>query len=195
MASLNELIPFILHFEAGVAVNPRQSLEELYERATLRGFANDKYDRGGATMCGVTIATYTEYCRRKGYPSPTVERLKAMSYEQWRDILKSLYWDRCRADEIKSQPIANIMVDWVWASGAHGIKGVQRLLDVEADGLVGDKTLAAINAHDPAHLFRLIHQARHAFVEGIVKRSPSQAKWLRGWKRRIDAITFMGINI
>lgn len=195
MASINQLIPFILHFEAGVAVTPRQSLEELYERATLRGFANDKDDRGGATMCGVTIATYTEYCRRKGYPVPTVERLKALSYERWRDILKALYWDRCRADEIKSQPIANILVDWVWASGDYGINGVQRLLDVEADGLVGDKTLAAINAHDSARLFHLIKQARHAFVEGIVKRNPTQAKWLRGWKRRIDAITFTGINI
>ncbi len=195
MASINQLIPFILHFEAGVAVTPRLPLEELYERAKLRGFADDKDDRGGATMCGVTLSTYKEYCRRKGYPVPTVERLKALSYEQWRDILKALYWDRCRADEIKSQPIANIMVDWVWASGAHGINGVQRLLGVEADGIVGDKTLAAINAHDPVRLFRLIHQARHAFVEGIVKRNPSQAKWLRGWKRRIDAITFTGINI
>ena len=195
MASINNIIPFILHFEAGVAVKPHQSLEELYERATLRGFANDKADRGGATMCGVTIATYSEYCRRKGYPAPTVERLKSMSYEQWRDILKALYWDRCKADEINSQPIADIMVDWVWASGAHGIKGVQRLLGVESDGIVGTKTIEAINAHDTARLFHLIQQARHSFVEGIVKRNPSQAKWLRGWKRRIDAITLNGINI
>jgi hypothetical protein len=31
--------------------------------------------------------------------------------------LKSLYWDKWKADQIKSQSVANILVDWVWASG------------------------------------------------------------------------------
>ena len=33
-----------------------------------------------------------------------------------------MYWDRWKADEIKSQSIADILVDWIWANEMHGIK-------------------------------------------------------------------------
>ena len=45
------------------------------------GFANDQDDPGGPTMRGVTIATYEHYCRLRGYPRPTVERLRSISDE------------------------------------------------------------------------------------------------------------------
>ena len=56
MADVNKLAPFILKWEGG--------------------FVNDPDDLGGATNMGVTIGTYEAYCRKKGYPKPTVERLK-----------------------------------------------------------------------------------------------------------------------
>jgi hypothetical protein len=31
---------------------------------------------------GVTIGTYEAYCRKKGYPKPTVERLKNITKEE-----------------------------------------------------------------------------------------------------------------
>lgn len=45
-----------------------------------------------------------------------------LSYNDWKSILKMLYWDRWNADEIRSQSIAEIVCDFVWASGVHGIK-------------------------------------------------------------------------
>ena len=140
MAKIEEIIPFILYFEAGV--NKRYlSLppEQLFEQAKKTGFANDPDDAGGATMCGITIATYKAYCKRKGYPVPTVFSLRNITYERWRDVLKMLFWDRWKADDIKSQALANNLVDWVWASGVNGIKIPQRLLGVTQDGIVGPK--------------------------------------------------------
>ena len=64
MAKIEEIIPFILYFEAGV--NKRYlSLppEQIFEQAKKTGFANDPDDAGGATMCGITIATYKAYCK------------------------------------------------------------------------------------------------------------------------------------
>ena len=95
MAEVKKLAPFILKWEGG--------------------FVNDPDDLGGATNKGVTIATYEAYCRKKGYPKPTIERLKALTKEEWTEIIKTMYWDRWKADEIKSQSVANILVDWVWA--------------------------------------------------------------------------------
>lgn len=195
MAKIEELIPFILYFEAGVkkqylTLPPKQ----LFEQARKTGFGNDPDDSGGATMCGITIATYKAYCRRKGYPVPTELRLRSISYETWLDVLKTFFWDKWQADKINNQALANILVDWVWGSGTYGIKNPQKILRVKQDGIVGAKTLAALNAADPATLFKQIHDARIAFVDGIVKRKPSQKKFIKGWKRRINAITFNGLK-
>ena len=60
-----------------------------------------------------------------------------------------MYWDRWKADEIKSQSIADILVDWIWASEMHGIKIPHDLVGVIPDGIVGPKTpgeLAAVAA-------------------------------------------------
>ena len=64
-----------------------------------------------------------------------------------------MYWDRWKADEIKSQSIADILVDWVWASEVHGIKIPHDLVGVIPDGIVGPKTLAAVNSRNPRELF------------------------------------------
>ena len=56
MADVNKLAPFILKWEGG--------------------FVNDSDDLGVTTNTGVSIGTYEGYCRKKGYPKPTVQRVK-----------------------------------------------------------------------------------------------------------------------
>ena len=85
-----------------------------------------------------------------------------------------MYWDRWKADEIKSQSVADILVDWVWASGAHGIKIPQRLLGVTVDGIVGPKTIAAVNSRNPRELFDQIKIARFDFYRGYMPETPSK---------------------
>ena len=107
-------------------------------------------------------------------------------------VLKPHYWDRWKADDIKSQSVANILVDWVWASGAHGIKIPQRLLGVSVDGIVGPKTLAAVNARNPRELFDMIKIARFDFIEDICRKRPANNKFKRGWMNRINDIAYVG---
>ena len=189
MANINIIIPFILNWEAGLKKKyAAYPYEQMFSEAKKTGFVNDPDDSGGATMCGLTIATYNIYCKKKGYPMPTETSLNNMSFERWADVLKSLFWNRWKADDIISQDIANILVDWVWASGVNGIKIPQRILGVKDDGIVGAKTIAAINSTDPIELFQKIHDARIKFVDDIVRNRPSQKKFIKGWKRRINAI-------
>lgn len=170
MADVKKLTPFLLKWEGG--------------------FVDDPADLGGATNMGVTIGTYEAYCRKKGYPKPTVERLKALSKEEWTEIMKSMYWDRWRADEIANQSVANILVDWVWGSGAHGIKIPQKLLGVSVDGVVGPKTIAAINSENPRELFDRIKMARFDFIEEICRKRPVNNRFKRGWMNRINDLIF-----
>lgn len=187
MAKVELLVPFIKRWEGG--------------------FVNDPADAGGATNMGITLATFETYCRKKGYPRPTVERLKNISESQWTDILKSMYWDRWKADEIESQKVANILVDWVWGSGSHGIIIPQRTLGVVADGIVGVKTLQAVNFADPSELFDEIFQKRVQFLNEITENSIAKyekkigrkateaellkytnKRFLKGWTNRLNSI-------
>lgn len=186
MATLDKFIPILLQWEASIIVKQGESLESAYTRAAKRGFTNDKNDTGGATMVGVTIGTYRSYCKYKGWKTPQVKDLQNMPYKVWRDVVHTMYWNKWKADTIANQTVANMVVDWVWHSGAATIKKVQALLKVTADGIVGPKTIAALNSDKD--IKNKVYSARKAYFEGIVKRNPSQKKWLNGWMNRLNSV-------
>lgn len=189
MANVDSLLPYILKFEGG--------------------FVNDPADAGGATNKGVTIATW----RQVGYDKDgdgdiDVADLKMLTNADVRNrVLKPAFWDRWKADRIKSQGVANILVDWVWGSGKHGIVIPQRVLGVTPDGIVGEKTLAAVNAANPQQLFDAIFEARKKFLNDITAQSVAKyerkigrkateaelkkhtnKRFIKGWLRRLEAI-------
>ncbi len=174
MADVNKLTPHILKWEGG--------------------FVNDPDDLGGATNMGVTMNTYIAYCRRKGYPVPTVTRLKNLSEKQWTDILKTMYWDRFRADEIHSQSVADICVDWLWLSGVTAIKRVQSILGVKPDGIVGPVTLSAINSRSALPLFGAIKQSRLAHIDELCTKRPKNEKYRLGWTNRLNDLVFQELT-
>ena len=188
MANVERLVPFILKWESGTT-DKKLTGEQLFEKAKKKGFSDDKDDDGGATMCGVTIETYKAYCRKKGYPVPTVERLKNISYKDWLAILKTMYWDRWKADLIQSQSIANLLVDWVWSSGKYGIIWPQSYLGVDADGIVGNQTLSALeNAckdESSYEVFQDLVKRRIAYIDCIIKRDSRKKKFKNGWLNRL----------
>ena len=192
MARVESIVPFILKWETGTT-GIGLTNEQLFEKAKLKGFSNDPDDLGGATMCGVTLVTLTEYCRRKGYPRPTIVRLKAITYKEWLEILKTMFWDKWKADQINNESIALILVDWVWGSGKYGITIPQKAIGVTADGIVGPKTIAAVNAKDPKQLFDLIRKERLAYIERICRSRPTNLKFKRGWLNRLNDIKFKGV--
>lgn len=195
MANIDTLIPFVLYMECSV---PRsyltKSLDEIFERAKQTGYSNDKDDSGGATMCGVTIATYTAYRKKNGYKSTTISDLKKITLNEWRDIIKTGYWDKWKADKIENQSLANILVDWLWMSGNVAITTPQRILGVKADGIVGAKTLAALNSADQQQLFNFIHQARINQIDEAIRVKPEKKKFRKGWLKRINSITYEGLR-
>ncbi len=187
MAKLENFIPFLIFWETSVN-DPSLSNEQLFAKAKAKGIANDPDDRGGATMVGITIGTYREYCTRKKKPSPTAADLSKLTYSKWHEILKTMFWDRWQADLVENQRIAQILVDWVWTSGSYGITLPQQLLGVKADGIVGPKTLVALNSRDPNELFGEIKHARISYVDHICNHRPSNTKFRTGWLRRLNSL-------
>lgn len=151
------------------------------------GFVCDPVDKGGATNMGVTIDTYrTVFGKDK-----TVEDLKTLTIPEFTMVLKRYYWDLWKADEIKNQSVAEILVDWVWGSGDWGIIIPQRILKVKQDGLVGRITISALNNQDQEVFHEKVKQARYTFINGIIKKDPSQEKFHKGWNNRIASYEFI----
>ena len=188
MADIRKFAPILLKWEAGAL--PQPTLEKQWEIARKRGFSNDPDDAGGATMCGITIATYTRYCKTKGKPAPTVARLKAITLDEWLDILRTFYWDKMKADQIRNQSIANLCVDNVWGSGAGYIKKIQLVAGTTPDGIVGPKTLAAINGANQRDLFNRLVEKRRIFYMNICLSKNSNKKVLKGWMNRLADFKF-----
>lgn len=172
MAKIDILAPFILSWEGGFSDHPN--------------------DRGGATNMGVTIETWKQVGYDKdGDGDIDVADLRLLTKEEVvSQVMKPHFWDRWRADNIASQSVANIVVDWVWASGKHGITKVQEILGVRADGIVGQQTLGALNRQNPKGLFDRIRRARIQFIEAIIAANPDQRVFRNGWLRRLDYIQY-----
>lgn len=152
---------------------------------------NDPLDRGGATNKGVTLAVWCRQGYDKNHDGKIdVKDLKLINDQDALRIMKNNYWDRWKADQIVSQPIANILVDWVWGSGVWGIKIPQDMLGCKADGVVGPKTLQELSRQEPRRFFERLKQRREQYLRDICKSKPSQKRFLRGWLNRLNAINY-----
>jgi lysozyme family protein len=155
------------------------------------GYVNDPSDSGGPTKMGVTIGTW----RKIGYDKDMdgdidANDVKLIDNKDF-EIVLGKYWNEWRADKIKNQSIAELLVDFVWASGTWGIKIPQRVLGVDDDGVVGKQTLSAVNSYpDQKELHSKLINARLNFVDLICVRSPKNNKFKKGWKKRILSYKF-----
>ena len=148
-------------------------------------WANDPADSGGCTMRGVTIGTFRKYYRK----TKTCSDLRKLTDAQWDHIFVHGYWDKWKASTINNQSIANLLVDWFWTSGVYGIKYPQRVLGVKDDGIVGPKTIAAINNYpNQRELFQKLWNRRKKHFESIGK--GTNAKFLRGWLNRLASFKY-----
>jgi lysozyme family protein len=160
---------------------------------TLVNFVNDPIDLGGPTNMGVTLKTW-QHCGYDKNDDGIIdeEDLKQIFRQDLINaVLKPHYWDRWQADRIRTQSIANILVDWVWASGVYGIKIPQQMLNLKPDGIVGEKTLAAINDYPcQQELFDRIKAERIAYIERICTSRPANNRFKKGWLNRINDLKF-----
>lgn len=191
MASVDKFIPIVIYWETSVK-SDKLTGSELFAKAKKKGWSDDPCDNGGATMVGVTLGTYKTYCKKIGKKEPSKTDLKNISYDEWRDILKTMYWDKMNADGIDNQSIANLCVNSVWGSGTSYIKIIQKVLGVTADGIVGKVTLGKINGWIPQKdLFNKLWERRRAYFYSIAPEGSKNRKWLKGWFKRLNSFTFV----
>ena len=152
------------------------------------GFANrpQAEDPGGATMRGITLATYERWCAEHGLPKPTVADLMALSDDEQDAIAAQYYWNPIKGDALPGG-VDMYLADFKFMSGraVHVLQSqVLGFTDGDVDGWVGPKTLAAIKAKDPKIVLQNLHSARLEYYRSL----PNWAANANGWTRRCVAL-------
>lgn len=191
MAVIDEYIEKLIKLEVGVGKTSYETLEEYFCRSkkynsiVTNGTYTTKNDKGGMTIVGVTLNVWKNYMKRFGTftDAEARARFRNISFSQWKDILLKYYWNACKGSSISHQQTAELFVDWGWNSGVTtATKRAQRAFGLTDDGIIGPKTLAALNGPNS---FDVLKKARLKHYEDIVKKDPSQGMFLKGWKNRL----------
>lgn len=89
-------------------------------------------------------------------------------------------------EEIKSEKIRDLLFETSVNLGIkQTLKLAQRILGLKADGILGPKTLSALNSANPEEFIKDFTLARIAFYTALADENPKRyAVYLRGWINR-----------
>ena len=105
------------------------------------------------------------------------------------DFYKKTFWDRMWLDKVDSQHKANEMfVFGVNAGVSRAVRLAQIASGAVADGLIGPKTIEAINKCDDKMFDARFDEEEIKYYEAIVRNNPSKGIFLNGWKNRALAV-------
>lgn len=149
------------------------------------GFTDDRFDPGGPTNKGVTLAVYASF-RREALNSESHARLKAelrrISDDEVRRIYLQRYWRPARCSDLPS-PLAHFHFDCAVNQGVAGAaRMLQAALGVAVDGEIGPLTLAAAHARPVSNTLGRYADIRRERYRGL------RHFWRfgRGWLARVD---------
>jgi lysozyme family protein len=155
------------------------------------GWSDHPDDKGGATMRGVTIGTYSQYLGRQA----TKEELKDIPEEHIKDIYKNMFWNKVFGDQLPSKLDACVFDFAVNSGPSRAVRMLQGFAGSTPDGAMGPKTLAATNEwvkSQGADVCVYEYQARRQhYLESL----QSFIVFGKGWTRRVDDIEQFALTL
>lgn len=188
MASVSGIRPFIQKWEGGLSRNTADSASSNPAPWTYKGV------NGWHTNKGVTYKTFAAMAPVLGYQN-NAENFFNMPDEIWDKIIKVGYWDTWDLDNMNSQAIADLLIDFSWGSGASGsFKSIKKYLATKGVTVNNQKeAVQAINKlsflNEETTFLELV-KWREAFFRSL----NSFATFGRGWLNRLDALKTFGLE-
>jgi lysozyme family protein len=144
------------------------------------------------TLDGVTQRTYTDWRERRGLSWQSVKRMEGPE----REAIYGEYWQLSRADALPEPLDAAYFAHFFNAE--HGsakdpnpgsaVKALQRALGVDADGVIGPQTEAAMTGADgPAILPRLLVEQLVHYHDLALRRKPLRPNLVSWCGRLLEA--------
>lgn len=161
------------------------------------GYSNDPDDRGGETYKGVARNAHPNW---EGWH--IIDDVKSTRKLKRNDLIKNsaldrlhyeyakhIFWDEPGINKINNQAVANVIFDWFWGSGYIGLTGALKVANAMAKNKVkkwGASAIDLINSIDPDVYLSNLFKVRKDFLLAVVKKKPTQQKFLKGWLNRLN---------
>ena len=141
------------------------------------GYVNHPRDPGGMTNLGVTKRTWEAYVGHEVDEAA----MRALTPEVVKPFYKKLYWDKIKGDDLPSG-VDYAAYDLAVNSGTgRAAKYLQEIAGVPADGVIGPKSIAAIQACPADEMVDALCDMRLDFL----KRLPTWDTFGKGWGKRV----------
>jgi len=132
------------------------------------GLSNDPADPGGLTNFGIS---------QKSYPNLDIRNLTREDAVQ---IYQDDFWNKFQYGDITSQRVATKLFDSSVNMGpVRAVRLLQLAVNVQADGVLGVQTIAAVNAADESNLMDEFKAQLAKYYCDLGK-----PEFLLGWLRR-----------
>ena len=148
------------------------------------GYTDDKNDKGGKTKYGII----EEEARDFGYKGDMQDLTKDFA----KNIYLKKYYLGNKLDKVTNDKVALSICDWAVNSGRNGTKNAQIAINqltnanLDVDGIIGNKTLEALNAADPEKFLEVYHNLQRIYYRSKVEGDKTQKEFLTGWLNRVQ---------
>ena len=145
------------------------------------GYSENKNDKGGKTKYGISL----RFLRGIGIQ----KAINDLSKQEAENIYKQHFWFSNSCDKIKNEKVAIKLFDMcINFGGKTAIKMFQKVVGVSQDGIIGTKTLQALNDKGEDEVLNGLIQACETRYNEIIKNAPNQKVFLKGWMTRARRI-------
>lgn len=145
------------------------------------GYSDHRNDPGNWTSGKVGVGTLkgTKYgIAANTYPNLDIKNL---TIEQAKAIYKKDWWDKLGADQLHPAIVYQLWDFAVNAGKSRAIKELQQAVGVADDGIIGAKTVAAVNALELNDVLLMLACERLKFYTSL----PTFDKFGKGWVNRV----------
>lgn len=162
------------------------------------GYVNDPADAGGETIFGVARNAWPNLPMWDKLDKYKAQGLKGKALEtachndsdfmrEVETIYNRQYWFQIWGDKLTNQKSANALYDFAVNTGVNrAVRYAQMVSGVTADGIMGNKSLEAIN--NCSDFTNKYADMRCKFYTDLANKRPSNKKFLNGWLKRANGL-------
>jgi lysozyme family protein len=161
------------------------------------GLEQNPNDPGGITKYGISLRFLKglQNPNQYGLYAPVIDEntIRELSLQTAIDIYKGEFWAHAPFEQISHQEVANYVFDMAVNMGiAPAIKCLQRALwalysncnAVEEDGILGEKTLKAVNSFSYHYVLPALRSERWGDYRILMEAHPAEKEFSDGWMKR-----------
>lgn len=164
-------------------------LEEIFKHEG--GYVDHPKDPGGATNMGITRRVLAEWRKVSPWWDLPKSSVKTLSKAEAKEIYIKNYWNKVQGDVLPDGVDYTVADFGVNSGPSRSVKGLQTVLGVTPDGVIGPKTLEALRKTDPEKIIEGMFKYRMDFLRSL----KTWDTFGEGWTSRVTRVRKVSLDL